>query len=100
MIVFGLTKKQTKWYIKSWCKSNPKFDFKKAWSNTRHIFSSVAVQSESRTLRAAWSPELVSDLEVFHGIDAEAELISLLEQEIARAMINDITNGYLNGMNE
>lgn len=33
VIVFGLTKKQTKWYLKSWCKRNPKFDFNKAWKD-------------------------------------------------------------------
>lgn len=94
--IFGLTEKQTKWYIKSWCKRNPRFNFNKAWAAKLSLrFETVEVRSGTRRLRGQWTPELVQDLEAFHNIDAEAELTAILEQELARAMIEDLTNVYL-----
>lgn len=45
--------------------------------------SSVVVSVEEQKLRAAWSPEMSQDVAAFHNIDAEAELTSLLSEEIA-----------------
>lgn len=99
--VFGLTKKQTKWYIKSWCKRNPRFNFNDAWDKVIRLnLKSVQVIGGTRTLDVSWTPELAQDLDMYHGIDAEAELIAILEQELAREMLNELTNGYLNQMNE
>lgn len=79
VIVFGLTKKQTKWYLKSWCKRNPKFDFNKAWKDVIKLnVKSVEVLGETRTLRASWTPELAFELECLHNMDVEAELTALL----------------------
>jgi len=94
-VVFGLTEKQTKWYIKSWCKRNPRFNFNKAWAAKLSFrFETVEVRSGTRTLRASWTPEMTFE-ERYHNIDAEAELITILEQELARAMIEDLKNVYL-----
>ena len=58
------------------------------------FFHGITIQSEGiqnivRTLRAQWRPELVDDLNYYHGIDAEAELTRILSEEIAN---NDVVN--------
>ena len=62
-------------------------------------FSSVTVNTETRKMRAHWTPELAQDLEAYHTIDAEAELTALLSEEIAaeidREIIIDIINGAM-----
>ena len=44
---------------------------------------SVTVTVTERKLRATWSPELSTDVSAFHNIDAEAELTSILSEQIA-----------------
>ena len=43
---------------------------------------SVTVETKSRKLRCDYSRELVTDLNSFHNIDVEAELVKLLDSEI------------------
>ncbi len=43
-----------------------------------------------RKLSVTWSPEIEQDIQSYHGIDAESELASLLSEEIAREIDNDI----------
>ena len=94
-VVFGLTEKQTKWYIKSWCKRNPRFNFNKAWAAKLLVrFETVEIRS-GRRLWGQWTPEMTFDLERYHNIDAEAELMAILEQELARTMAEDLINVYL-----
>jgi hypothetical protein len=45
--------------------------------------TSVEVQGGARRLRTMWTPELTQDLQVYHNIDAEAELTNLLSQAVA-----------------
>ena len=52
--------------------------------------SSVTVSVEERKLRATWSPELAQDVSAFHNIDAEAELTSLLSEQIAAEIDREI----------
>lgn len=58
---------------------------------------SVTVSVTGRKLRAAWSPELAQDVSAFHNIDAEAELTSLLSEQIAaevdREILRDLRKG-------
>ena len=58
---------------------------------------SVVVSVTERKLRAAWSPELAQDVSAFHNIDAEAELTSLLSEQIAaevdREILRDLRKG-------
>jgi hypothetical protein len=59
------------------------------------FFHGVTIQTEGiqgiiRTLRAQWRPELVDDLNYYHGIDAEAELTRLMSEEIARGVDENI----------
>ena len=67
----------------------PKFNF----DNSINLnLTSVIVNVETRRLRATWTPELTQDLQVYHGIDAEAELTRLLSEEITRNIDRQIIN--------
>lgn len=48
--------------------------------------NSVQVQSESRKMRVEWTPELLQDLQVYQGINAEEELRSILDGQMNIAM--------------
>ena len=54
----------------------------------------VTVSVTERKLRATWSPELSTDVSAFHNIDAEAELTSILSEQIAaeidRGILRDL----------
>ena len=54
---------------------------------------------KTQILRATWSPEIATDLETFHNIDAEAELTTLLSQEMSRMLDNEILTRLLNDIN-
>ena len=43
-----------------------------------------------RKIRAIWTPEMEQDIQAYHGIDVESELTSLLSEEIAREIDNEI----------
>jgi len=43
----------------------------------------VEVRAQTRKLKARWSAEAADDLRAFHGIDAEAELVAGIANEIA-----------------
>ena len=51
---------------------------------------SVTVSVGERKLRATWSPELSTDVNAFHNIDAEAELTSILSEQIAAEVDREI----------
>lgn len=57
----------------------------------------VTVSTESRKLRATWSPEMSQDVAAFHNIDAEAELTAILSEQIAaevdREILRDLRKG-------
>jgi hypothetical protein len=63
---------------------------------------SIAITATSRKLRARWSPELAQDLNAYHAIDAEAELTSVLSEEVAleidREILSDLVT-VANGAN-
>lgn len=57
----------------------------------------VSLEVTPRKLRARWSPELATDVNAYHGIDAEAELTALLSEQIAmeidREVLRDLKRG-------
>lgn len=57
----------------------------------------VTVSVESRKLRARWTPELATDIQAYHNIDAEAELTALLSEQIAmeidRQILRELKRG-------
>jgi len=59
-------------------------------------FSSVTVVTQTRKLRAHWTPELAQDLEAYHSIDAEAELTALLSEHIAAEIDREIIIDLIN----
>ena len=58
---------------------------------------SVAVTAMTRKLKAKWSPELAQDLNAYHNLDAEVELTSILSEQIAleidQEILKDLTEG-------
>lgn len=51
-----------------------------------------AVEAKTRKLAANWSPELAEDMMAMHGIDVEAEMISILSYEIAAEIDRQLLN--------
>jgi hypothetical protein len=49
-----------------------------------------AVETQSRKLKAEYSMELAQDLKNIHGMDAEAELINILEYEISAELDREL----------
>lgn len=57
--------------------------------------TSVSVTPFSRKLRARWTAELAQDLNAFHNLDAEVELTSILSEQIAQEIDNEILGDLL-----
>jgi hypothetical protein len=61
----------------------------------------TSVDVQTRVLKAEYSTELAQDLKAVHGLDAEAELVNILEYEIAaeldRDLVDAIHNNCTNG---
>ena len=59
--------------------------------------SSIAVTTQTKKLKAKWSPELGQDLNAYHNLDAEVELTQLLSEHIAleidRELLEDLVKG-------
>lgn len=60
------------------------FKLLKGYSN------SIQVNAGVRTIRAQWTPEMVEDINAYHGINIEDELTALLSEEIARTIDREI----------
>ena len=58
---------------------------------------SVAVTAQTKKLKAKWSPELGQDLNAYHNLDAEVELTSILSEQIALEIDQEILNDLING---
>jgi hypothetical protein len=58
---------------------------------------SVAVTAMTRKLKAKWSPELAQDLNAYHNLDAEVELTSILSEQIALEIDQEILKDLLEG---
>jgi hypothetical protein len=51
---------------------------------------SVNVTVGLRRMRAGWTREMAQDIRAFHNLDAEAELIRLLSENMAREIDREI----------
>ena len=60
---------------------------------------SVAVTAVTKKLKAKWSPELGQDLNAYHNLDAEVELTSILSEQIALEIDQEILNDLIKGAN-
>ena len=63
---------------------------------------SIAVVAKTRKLKARWTPELGQDLNAYHNLDAEVELTSILSEQIAleidQEILEDLRKGATAGM--
>ena len=58
---------------------------------------SVAITASTRKLKAKWTPELGQDLNAYHNLDAEVELTSILSEQIALEIDQEILKDLLSG---
>ena len=58
---------------------------------------SVAVTANTKKLKAKWTPELGQDLNAYHNLDAEVELTSILSEQIALEIDQEILADLING---
>ena len=58
---------------------------------------SVAVTANTKKLKAKWSPELAQDLNAYHNLDAEVELTSILSEQIALEIDQEILEDLIKG---
>ena len=62
---------------------------------------STAVTAITKKLKAKWSPELAQDLNAYHNLDAEVELTSILSEQIAleidQEILSDLVSGATSG---
>ncbi len=56
---------------------------------------SKAVVAETRKLKAIWTPELQQDLAAYHDLDAEAELTSMLADQVSLEIDREIIDQLL-----
>jgi hypothetical protein len=58
---------------------------------------SVAVTAITKKLKAKWSPELAQDLNAYHNLDAEVELTSILSEQVALEIDQEILEDLIKG---
>jgi len=58
---------------------------------------STAITAVTKKLKAKWSPELGQDLNAYHNLDAEVELTSILSEQIALEIDQEILNDLIQG---
>ena len=58
---------------------------------------SVAITAKSKKLKAKWTPELGQDLNAYHNLDAEVELTSILSEQIALEIDQEILEDLIVG---
>jgi hypothetical protein len=57
------------------------------------------VQAVPRRLKALWSSEAAEDLRALHGVDAEAEMVAMIAQEIALEIDREVIQDLLKNSN-
>ncbi len=58
---------------------------------------STAVTAVTKKLKAKWSPELAQDLNAYHNLDAEVELTSILSEQVALEIDQEILEDLVKG---
>ena len=49
---------------------------------------SVQVETKTRSLKATWTRELANDLSMYHNLDIDKELNSLLKEELRKERVS------------
>ena len=74
-------------------KEIPGFCFESPWIRPLSFkIESVEVTVGERRLRTTWTPQLAQDLQAYHNIDTEEELIRLLSEEVTAEIDRNIVN--------
>jgi hypothetical protein len=78
--------------------------FPNAQSNTSIVFPEIniklrsdSITAETRKMKAQWTPEFAQDLNAYQNLDAEAELTSLLSEQISMEIDLEILGMLLQG---
>ena len=58
---------------------------------------SVSITAQTKKLKAVWTPELQQDINAYHNLDAEVELTSILSEQIALELDQEILNDLIQG---
>ena len=58
---------------------------------------STAVTAVTKKLKAKWSPELAQDLNAYHNLDAEVEFTSILSEQVALEIDQEILEDLVKG---
>jgi len=58
---------------------------------------SIAVTAVTKKLKAKWTPELGQDLNAYHNLDAEVELTSILSEQVALEIDQEILEDLVSG---
>jgi hypothetical protein len=58
---------------------------------------SVSITAQTKKLKAKWTPELQQDINAYHNLDAEVELTSILSEQIALEIDQEILNDLIKG---
>lgn len=58
---------------------------------------SVDVRAKSRKLKVKWTPELGQDLNAYHNLDAEVELTTIMSEQIALEIDQEILEDLIKG---
>jgi len=59
--------------------------------------SSVSVSAKTKKLKVKWTPELGQDLNAYHNVDAEVELTSIMSEQIALELDQEILEDLIKG---
>lgn len=59
--------------------------------------NSVSVSAKTKKLKVKWTPELGQDLNAYHNIDAEVELTSIMSEQIALELDQEILEDLIKG---
>lgn len=59
----------------------------------------ISIVTDTRKLRAKWTPELAQDINAYHSIDIEVEMTSILSQNIALEVDREILGDLLQSAN-
>jgi hypothetical protein len=58
---------------------------------------SVSITAATKKLKAKWTPELQQDINAYHNLDAEVELTSILSEQIALEIDQEILEDLIKG---
>lgn len=59
--------------------------------------NSIAVQAETKKLKAKWTPELQQDIQAYQNLDAEVELTSILSEHVALEIDQEVLEDLVKG---